>query len=107
MGSSWGGRGGTASRRGGAGSGKPGLAADLRARLGPGVRFLVGRCHEFTQSISHGVVLELLRVYLEIGELDPPGNARQQLAAALQRLFPTAVEEGQPGLGPLPGPGTP
>ena len=92
------GQGGIVFLIGEAGLGKSRLAAELRDRLGPGVRFLVGRCHEFTQSISHGVVLELLRVYLEIGELDPPGNARQQLAAALQRLFPTAVEEVQPAL---------
>jgi len=81
-----------------AGLGKSRLAAELRDRLGPGVRFLVGRCHEFTQSISHDLVLQLVRAYLEIGELDPPEEARRQLEPALERLFGSAVPEVRPAL---------
>src|SRR3990172_3868781 len=74
------------------------LTADLRARLGPGVRVLVGRCHEFPQSISHDLVLQLVRAYLEIGELDPPEEARRQLEPALEHLFGSAVPEVRPAL---------
>ena len=81
-----------------AGLGKSRLTAELRDRLGPGVRVLVGRCHEFTQSISHDLVLQLVRAYLEIGELDPPEDTRRQLEPALERLFGSAVPEVRPAL---------
>ena len=98
------GQGAVVSVVGDAGVGKSRLFAEVRRRLaGAGLLCLEGRALSIGQTLSYWPVLDLLRSYAGINELDTEEAAFGKLERRLTALFPTDLEEVLPYLATLLG----
>ncbi len=77
-----------------AGIGKSRLTAEWRQRLGPGVRWLEGRCFAQTESVAFGPLLDLIRRKAGITGEHSESGARALLRITLAQTF-SGNEEAQ------------
>ncbi|HEY0096170.1 MAG TPA: AAA family ATPase, partial [Archangium sp.] len=75
-----------------AGIGKSRLLAEWRQRLGERVRWLEGRCFPHTSAVSFGPFIDMLRRKADIKAEHAEKEAREQLYATLEHVFPGDAE---------------
>ncbi len=75
-----------------AGIGKSRLLAEWRQRLGERVRWLEGRCFPHTSAVSFGPFIDMLRRKADIKAEHSEKEAREQLYATLEHVFPGDAE---------------
>jgi predicted ATPase/class 3 adenylate cyclase len=91
-----------------AGLGKSRLKVELRNNRPPGVRWLEGRCHAYTQSTSYAPLTQVLRTIFRLDDAEPQTIARTKFRATLRALAPSRYDHAHAALAQLLGiPGEP
>ncbi len=86
-----------------AGLGKSRLKAELRENRPPGVRWLEGRCHAYTQSTSYTPLIQVLKTILRLSGAEPQAIARTKFRATLRALVPSHYDHAYAALAQLLG----